>query len=167
MAFDIAVEKRDALREEADRINTRLKEIRSQEKVMSDIYTLYFEMPAPAIEKDMVPDQPGRKQGEENDSDRMKTRTRITIHRSLIREEDDLCYYVKVPGISAVMGIPKRDCLLYKSGEILSAFLYEEDDYFVKTENSEEEKRSGAEMKAYFKKQKDRYNESGRGGKVR
>ena len=124
-------------------------------------------MPAPEVEKDRDPDPDISRQEAGKDSDRNRARTRVTIHRSLIREEDETCYYVKVPGISAVMAIPRKDCFLYKSGEILSAFLYDDEDYLVRTNPDEEQNKPGSEMKAFFKKQKDRYNEISREGKAR
>ena len=167
MAFDAAVEKRDSMKEEADRINARLKDIKAREKVMSDIYMFYFEMPAPAVEKDRAAGSDIHKQDPGKEADSSRPRTRVTIHKSLIREEDDDSYYVKVPGISAIMKIPRKDCFLYKSGEILSAFLYDDEDYTVRTRPDEEQIKLGSEMKAFFKKQKDRYNEISREKKVR
>ena len=167
MGFEEAVEKRDSLREQADGINDRLKDIRQREKTMSDIYTFYFEMPAPVVEKDRVPEPGTSRQEPEKDTDNSRPRTRVTIHKSLIREEDEACYYVKVPGISAVMAIPRKDCFLYKSGEILSAFLYDEEDYIVRTGPDEEQIKPGSELKTFFKKQKDRYSEINRERKAR
>ena len=167
MGFEEAVEKRDSLREQADLISERLKEIRQREKTMSDIYTFYFEMPAPSAEKDRIPDPGIRRQEPWKDMDKNRPRTRVTIHKSLIRDEDNERYYVKVPGISAVMEIPRKDCFLYKSGEILSAFLYDDEDYTVRMKQDEEQTKPGSEMKAFFKKQKDRYNEISRERKAR
>ena len=103
----------------------------------------------------------------EKDTDNSRPRTRVTIHKSLIRDEDNERYYVKVPGISAVMEIPRKDCFLYKSGEILSAFLYDDEDYTVRMKQDEEQIKPGSEMKAFFKKQKDRYSEINRERKAR
>ena len=65
------------------------------------------------------------------------------------------------------MEIPRKDCFLYKSGEILSAFLYDDEDYTVRMKQDEEQTKPGSEMKAFFKKQKDRYNEISRERKAR
>ena len=165
--FEEAVENRDSLREQADLISERLKEIRQREKTMSDIYTFYFEMPAPSAEKERIPDPGIRRQEPWKDMDKKRPRTRVTIHKSLIRDVDNERYYVKVPGISAVMEIPRKDCFLYKSGEILSAFLYDDEDYTVRMKKDEEQTKPGSEMKAFFKKQKDRYNEISRERKAR
>ena len=85
-------------------------------------------------------------------------RTRITVHKKLIvRKEPDESFLVKIPGRDEMVRLGRDDTFLYKSGEILSAFLYDDEEYEIyDLAGKEIRKAAGSEMKSFFTKQKDR-----------
>ena len=142
----------DETARQMERIREEKKNLAAQEKLLSDLYTFYFDMPVPEKEKD-------------NDKKPWELeRTRITVHKKLIlRKEEDGSYLVKVPGQNKVVKLSGEDTFLYKSGEILSAFLYDDEEYeLYDLGGGFLEKAGGSEMKTYFSKQKDRKKEQRR-----
>ena len=91
-------------------------------------------------------------------------RTRITVHKKLIvRKEPDESFLVKIPGRDEMVRLGRDDTFLYKSGEILSAFLYDDEDYEIYDLNGKLIREApGSEMKTFFEKQKDRMKEKAR-----
>lgn len=150
MGVDQARALREEIKTRIGQIKDQEKQIREEEKILEDLYMFYFEMPVPVKEKT-----------EERNVRRQ--RTRVTIHKKLIAKEEDDSYVVKIPGREEMLRIPKEDALLYKSGEILSAFLYEDETYSTYDMNgSFLNERSGNLVKTYFARQKDRVREKGR-----
>ena len=172
--------KKDLLNEKLGQLKKQQSLIRDEEKILEDLYTFYFEMPererAQDLETYMREKDPpaGHEQSDQQDrgptrdtipSDQKwkSERTRITVHKSLIMKKDEDRYLVRIPGTDEYLQIPAEDALLYKSGEILSAFLYEEEDYSICNETGtvlREEK--GSSLAGHFAKQKDRRKEKGR-----
>ena len=91
------------------------------------------------------------------------SRTRITVHRKLIREEDEESYLIRIPGENFLIRIKKEDTYLYRSGEILSAFLYDNVMYPAYTADGNLcFEKSGREVKVHFDKKEDRFRSKGR-----
>ena len=156
MPLDEAIRNRDHLKEKVNEFRSQLRQIKAEQKLAEDLYTFYFEMPPEPVEEK----KPSREMAHPDRGERI----RITIHKSLIRDEsNDQEYAVKIPGMENVLHIPAGDCLMYKSGEILSAFLYEDEFYSVTNpENGKAEKISGKEAGSFFDRKKDRRREKGR-----
>ena len=84
--------------------------------------------------------------------------TRITVNKRMIISDDGKAgYLVKIPGREEMICLPKEDCFWYKSGTVLSAYLYDEESYsvfsmdgrFIKEE-------TGETLENFFDKQKER-----------
>ena len=132
------------------------KELAAEEKLLDNLYMFYFDMPVPA-----------HTSGKEKPKERRRwerARTRITVHKKLIlRKDPDGSYVVKLPGKEEYIRLPAEDTFLYKSGEILSAFLFDDEDYEVTGRDGELfRKEAGETIKANFDRQKDRSREKGR-----
>ena len=157
MSFSEAAAERDKLRKKADAYKKELKQIRAECRLMDDLFTFYFDMPVPKTEKQgSEPKQSSQKDQRTERIHRSERgeRTRITVHRSLILrrpEEDPGFYTVRIPGWEEYLRIPAGDCLLYKSGEILSAYLYDNAEYLVVDENGNEIRTmTGEQTKAFY-----------------
>lgn len=136
--FDETTKQMEMLREEK-------KSLSREEKLLNDLYTFYFDMPIPEKEK-----------AEKEKSWEME-RTRITAYKTLIIRKDPDGYLIKIPGRDEMVKLGSDDTFLYKSGEILSAFLYDDEEYEIyDLAGKEIRKAAGSEMKSFFTKQKDR-----------
>ena len=121
------------------------KYLSREEKLLNDLYTFYFDMPIPEKEK------------AEKEKPWEMERTRITAYKTLIIRKDPDGYLIKIPGRDEMVKLGSDDTFLYKSGEILSAFLYDDEEYEIyDLAGNEIRKAAGSEMKSFFTKQKDR-----------
>ena len=121
------------------------KYLSREEKLLNDLYTFYFDMPIPEKEK------------AEKEKPWEMERTRITAYKTLIIRKDPDGYLIKIPGRDEMVKLGSDDTFLYKSGEILSAFLYDDEEYEIyDLAGKEIRKAAGSEMKSFFTKQKDR-----------
>jgi len=122
------------LRDELQEYQEKLKAVNEEMKVADDLFTFYYEMPTHMPERENSQSaQPGRKNVKiENPVIHHGDRFRITIHKSLISgKSDEEFYVVRLPGSEELVKLPACDCLMYRSGEILSAFIYEDDRYDI------------------------------------
>lgn len=163
MSIEKARQLSGELKEKIDVIREKEKELASREKLLDDLYVFFFDMPSPAGEitkdkkKDRTKDRAfGEKKKEE--------RTRITVNRKLIISDDDEEWYlIKIPGRDETVKIPKGDSVLYKSGTVLSAYLYDEESYPVfGMDGKLIVKEKGELIKGFFDRQKERTKEKGR-----
>ena len=85
-------------------------------------------------------------------------RTRITIHQKLIKRcSPDGNYLIEIPGRQELFTLPGEDTYRYKSGQILSAFIYDDEDYEVTSPDGQDRRRvPGSELKKYFTAKMDR-----------
>ena len=84
---------------------------------------------------------------------KLRKHTRITIHRKLFERTDHGAGYVtRIPGGSAqFVMIPREDTYMYESGEILSAFLYDDEKYSLcDREGNAVGTITGLELKAHY-----------------
>ena len=137
------------------KIRLEMKELSAKEKLIDDLYTFYFDMPRPEQAREKETEKKAKWQEE---------RVRVTIHKKLIiRKETDGSYLVKIPGQNRLLRLGADDTYLYKSGEILSAFLYDDEDYEVLDMDEKVLGREkGQTIKTHFARQKDRAREKGR-----
>lgn len=165
MSIDKARELAGAVKEQIERISEKEKELSALEKPLDDVYTFYFDMPSPAKEhqkeekKKEKKEMPSGKQ-----STRQGERTRITVNQKLILSDDgEDGYLIKIPGRDEAVRLPKKDCFLYKSGTVLSAYLYDDESYLTfSTDGTPMKEEKGAALKTHFDKQKTRYVRKGR-----
>ena len=137
------------------KIRLEMKEVSAKEKLIDDLYTFYFDMPRPEQAREKETEKKAKWQEE---------RVRVTIHKKLIiRKETDGSYLVKLPGLNRLLRLGAEDTYLYKSGEILSAFLYDDEDYEVfDMDEKVLGREKGETIKTLFTRQKDRVREKGR-----
>lgn len=104
--------------EELERLKERRSKVRHELKRLIDIRQLYRQ-------------EEGRNAEKGARANRLREHTRITIHKKLFGRMDfSEGFLTKIPGRRDVYVLfPKTDCYMYKSGEILSVFLYEEKTY--------------------------------------
>ena len=169
MDIEKAREERGGIQEKIAAIRQREKELAGEENLLEDLYTFYFEMPLP---KGRAKNVPGRDEARTHGTSEKptdgtrrweKSRSRITVHKSLILSEEEDEYRIKIPGKDRCIHIPKSDCLLYKSGEALSAFLYDDEDYKTADINGAASgMEKGSSVKGSFDQKKDRRQMKGR-----
>ena len=150
-------------REEIEEIRHMEESIKEQERIINDALTFYFDMPQ-AITKESIHKKeksgPLRKEGSLKEK---MHRSRISVHRTLIQGEDESSYDIRIPGEKTLIRIPKEDTYLYKSGDILSAFLYDEETYpLFSMERENTGQALGKELIPHFDKRNDRFRSKGR-----
>ena len=84
---------------------------------------------------------------------KLQKHTRITIHRKLfVRTDLEAGYVTRIPGESGqFVLLPEEDTYMYESGEILSAFLYDDKKYpLCDREGNAVGEVTGLELKAHY-----------------
>ena len=178
MPLEEAVRTRDLLVKEADALRLQIQKVKEEQKLAEHLYTFYFDMPAGMEKPEDVrrdgpeknasisggPAETSRIGQRKNRHTEHGERIRITVHKSLILDgTTEQEYVVKLPGKEKALHIPAGDCLMYKSGEVLSAFMYEEEIYMLEElQDGRIMQVQGKEAASFFDRKKDRMREKGR-----
>ena len=96
---------------------------------------------------------------------KLRKHTRITIHKKLFaRTEAESGYLTRIPGEnSQYVLLPKEDTYMYESGEILSAFVYDEEQYSLcDQEGNTIGTVTGRELKKHYEDKSRKHERSGR-----
>ena len=96
---------------------------------------------------------------------KLREHTRITIHKKLFaRTEAESGYLTRIPGEnSQYVLLPKEDTYMYESGEILSAFVYDEEQYSLCDQKGNTIGTvTGRELKKHYEDKSRKHERSGR-----
>ena len=123
---------RKKIREEQKNIDNALEQIhltKAQEPVYTEIKKRRSD------EKKRYREEPD--EAKENHSGKNRgTRHQITINKVLFGDmSQPALYNTRIPGQKDFIDIPKKDCFMYESGDILSAFIYEDETYNLTDRN--------------------------------